>query len=188
MRKSLAHVLLLCLGGGVLLGAAGPAVVWLDVPFVKQEKNGCGAASIALVMQYWQRQQGRAALSTPDAAEIQKTLFSARARGIYASEMESYLRRQGYRTFAFAGQLDDLAAHLAKGRPLIAGLQPGSRAPLHYVVIVGIDPAKRIILLNDPAERKLLQRDFDTFEKEWRGTSHWTLLAVPSSGDEKPAS
>jgi len=28
------------------------ARVWLDVPFVKQEKDGCGAASIAMVMQY----------------------------------------------------------------------------------------------------------------------------------------
>ena len=37
------------------------AGVWLDVPFVKQEKDGCGAASIAMVMQYWQAQQGQPA-------------------------------------------------------------------------------------------------------------------------------
>lgn len=187
MRKSLAHILLLCLGACALVCAAEPAAMWLDVPFVKQEKNGCGAASIVMVMQYWQRQQGRAPVSVPDAAEIQRSLHSASAHGIYASEMENYLRRQGYRTFAFAGQLDDLAAHLAKGRPLIVGLEPARGAPLHYVVIAGIDPAKRVVLLNDPAERKLLQRDFDTFEKEWRGTGHWTLLAVPASGDEKSA-
>ncbi len=38
---------------GSLLAADLPGV-WLDVPFVKQEKDGCGAASIAMVMQYWQ--------------------------------------------------------------------------------------------------------------------------------------
>ena len=27
--------------------------IWLDVPFVPQEKNGCGAAVIAMVMDYW---------------------------------------------------------------------------------------------------------------------------------------
>ena len=51
----------------VLFGVCGslPAAdlpgVWLDVPFVKQEKDGCGAASIAMVMQYWQAQQGQPA-------------------------------------------------------------------------------------------------------------------------------
>ncbi|HMK22653.1 MAG TPA: hypothetical protein VK466_09985, partial [Terriglobales bacterium] len=65
--------------------------------------------------------------------------------------------------------------------------EPGRGTPLHYVVVAGIDAEHRVVLLNDPAERKLLQRDFDTFEKEWRGTGHWTLLAVPSSGDEKSA-
>jgi len=166
--------------------AAAPAAVWLDVPFVKQGKNGCGAASIAMVMQYWQRQQGRGA-EAADAREIQKALYSADAHGIYASEMENYLRRSGYRTFAFEGKMDDLATHLGKGRPLIAALEPGRGTPLHYVVVAGIDAEHRVVLLNDPAERKLLQRDFDTFEKEWRGTGHWTLLAVPSSGDEKSA-
>src|ERR1700733_7458123 len=41
-------------------GAAGSggAGVWLDVPFVKQDKNACGAASIAMVMRYWQQQDG----------------------------------------------------------------------------------------------------------------------------------
>jgi ABC-type bacteriocin/lantibiotic exporter with double-glycine peptidase domain len=170
-----------------LVCAAQPTAVWVDVPFVKQEKNGCGAASIAMVMQYWQRQQGHSTDAASEEAVIQKALYSAQAHGIYASDLESYLRQNGYRTFAFAGQMSDLATHLAKGRPLIAGLEPVRGAPLHYVVITGIDPEKRVVLLNDPAERKLLQRDFESFEKEWRGTGHWTLLAVPSSGDDKSA-
>ncbi len=36
---------------GILM-AADPAGIWLDVPFIAQEKDGCGAASIAMVMQY----------------------------------------------------------------------------------------------------------------------------------------
>jgi len=187
VHRRLVKIVLVTLAACALVCAAEPAAVWLDVPFVQQEKNGCGAASIAMVMQYWQRQQGQAAVFVPDAAEIQKALHSARTHGIYASEMESYLRQHGYRTFAFAGQMEDLAAHLAKGRPLIVGLEPRHGAPLHYVVVAGLHPIKRVVLLNDPAERKLLQRDFDTFEKEWRGTGHWTLLAVPSPGDEKSA-
>jgi ABC-type bacteriocin/lantibiotic exporter with double-glycine peptidase domain len=187
VRNRIRDILLVVLGSCALVCAGEQTAVWLDVPFVKQEKNGCGAASIAMVMQYWQRQQGQSANASSDAAEIQKTLYSAGAHGIYASEMERYFREQGYQTFAFAGQMEDLAAHLGKGRPLIAGLEPGRRAPLHYVVVVGIDPGEHVVLLNDPAQRKLLKRDFDTFQKEWRGTSHWTLLAVPSSSDKPSA-
>ena len=50
--------------------------VWLDVPFVRQEKDGCGAASIAMVMQYWQRQRAVAGASS-DAAQIQHALYSS---------------------------------------------------------------------------------------------------------------
>jgi hypothetical protein len=47
--------------------------------------------------------------------------------------------------------------------------------------VTGIDPEHNLVLLNDPAERKLLKQEIAGFEKEWKGTAHWTLLAVPQS-------
>lgn len=173
--KSVLGVLVLSL----MVHASGMPGVWLDVPFIKQEKNGCGAASIAMVMQYWQRQQPNA-LVIPDTSEIQKTLYSAEAKGIFASEMEHYFKEHGFRVFAFAGQLEDLQQHLSKGRPLIVALKPstGSRA-LHYVVIAGLDSGAGLVLKNDPAERKLLKQSFEDFKHEWQVTGNWTLLAIP---------
>ena len=150
--------------------------VWLDVPFVRQEKDGCGAASIAMVMQYWQRQRGKPL--TVDPEEIQRALYTPRAHGIYASAMGRYLQQHGFRTFAFAGRWEDLKNHLMKGRPLIVALKPG-RGEIHYVVVVGLDEAQSVVLKNDPAERKLLKQDRSYFEKEWKAAGHWTLLAVP---------
>jgi hypothetical protein len=46
-------------------------------------------------------------------------------------------------------------------------------------VVAGIDWEKGIVLLNDPAQRKLLKQDRDGFEKQWRFTGKWTLLALP---------
>jgi len=180
MPRSLVRiaVVVVCLCGFVL--AAHPAGVWLDVPFVKQEKNGCGAASIAMVMQFWQRQQGLPPASS-DAAQIQRTLYSSSAHGIYASDLERYLDKSGFRTFAFAGTGEDLRQHLEKGRPLIVALQPTGRVPLHYVVVTGLDTEQNLILLNDPAERKLRKQEMASFEKEWSNAGHWTLLAVPRS-------
>src|SRR6266404_7116974 len=118
LRRTARLVGCLCLCGGLF--AAEPSGVWLDVPFVKQDKNACGAASIAMVMQYWQRQLGT--LPSGDAEEIQRALYSPQARGIYASAMERYLQQRGFRTVAFRGEWKDLKEHLEKGRPLIVSL------------------------------------------------------------------
>jgi len=168
---------------GVLFAAEQPGL-WLDVPFVKQEKNGCGAASIAMVMQYWHRQQGSA--PSDDAEQIQRALYSRKAHGAYASAMERYFEQHGFRTFAFRGEWNDLREHLEKGRPLIVALNTG-HGNLHYVVVTGLDWQNGVVLKNDPAERKLLKQERSDFEKEWKAAGSWTLLAVPQQGERLPS-
>jgi ABC-type bacteriocin/lantibiotic exporter with double-glycine peptidase domain len=164
---------------GVLLAADLPGV-WLDVPFVKQEKDGCGAASIAMVMQYWQREEGNASGQDSDAIQIQRSLYSAKAHGIYASDMERYFREKGFRTFTIRGEWEDLKQHLDKGRPLIVALRPaGGGVALHYVVVTGLDQEQHVVMVNDPAQRKLLKLDLPGFEREWSAAGKWTLLALP---------
>jgi ABC-type bacteriocin/lantibiotic exporter with double-glycine peptidase domain len=175
-------IIVMVLGVAGVLFAADPSGIWLDVPFVKQEKDGCGAASIAMVMQYWQLQKRRSGNPTAEAAQIQRALHSDAAHGIYASDMERYFQQNGYATFVFAGGWPDLKQHLEKGRPLIAALKPGSRVPLHYVVVAGLDQDRQLVLLNDPAQRKLLKEDRSRFEREWKDAGGWTLLALPQAG------
>ena len=169
-------ILLLCLCGVVF--AAEPAAIWLDVPFVKQTKDGCGAASVAMVLQYWANQQHNVATKQADPDAIFRALYSPEAHGIYASKLEAYLRQNGFRTFALHGEWADLRQHLQKGRPLIVALKP-DRGELHYVVVAGLDEQLNLIMLNDPAQRKLLKTGRAGFEKEWSGTQNWMLLAVP---------
>jgi ABC-type bacteriocin/lantibiotic exporter with double-glycine peptidase domain len=152
--------------------------VLLDVPFVHQDKNGCGAASIAMVMDYWQREFNQR--SNADAGQIQRALYSPQAHGIYASDLQKYLNDHGYRTFAIRGSWSDLEEQLRKGRPLIVALKTG-RDDFHFVVVAGVDSQQNLVLKNDPAERKLLKQDRVSFEKEWNATENWTLLAVPRS-------
>lgn len=181
MCSRTARTLLVLLGICGLLRAADAPGVWLDVPFVKQEKDACGAASIAMVMQYWRRQQGRPADDNAGAIQIQRALYSSRARGIYASDMERYFQQNGFRTFAIRGEWSDLRQHLEKGRPLIVALKPSLHGPLHYVVVSGLDGDNRIALVNDPAQRKLFKQDRSSFEREWSAAGKWTLLAVPQT-------
>ena len=172
-------IILVCLGVGGVLSAADLPGVWLDVPFVKQEKDGCGAASIAMVMQYWEAQQGQNVRDASDAIQIQRALYSAKAHGIYASDMERYFQEQGFRTFTIRGEWEDLKQHLDRGRPLIVALRPSSGGTLHYVVVTGLGPDT--VTVNDPAQRKLLQQERPTFEREWSAAEKWTLLAVPKA-------
>lgn len=155
--------------------------IWIDVPFVQQEREGCGAAVISMVMQYWQQQAKLPMTAAADPDLILHALHSDAAHGVYASDMVSYFERNGYRAFAFTGERADLEHHLAQGRPLIVALKPGSGVPLHYVAVVGLDPEHRLVLLNDPAQRKLLKEDSARFEKEWKAAGYWTLLALPEA-------
>ena len=155
--------------------------IWLDVPFVHQPAEGCGAASIAMVMQYWAGQLKAQAREDSDVAAIQRTLYSQKDHGIRADAMQRYLTEHGFRVFAINGTWSDLEEHLRKGRPLIAAIRPEGQQQLHYVVVDGLDPARGLVMMNDPGERKLLTEERARFEKDWSATHNWLLLAVPAS-------
>ena len=176
---------LLCLLAFVFAGSVhaqtqGIPGIWLDVPFIKQSEDGCGSASIAMLLQYWTAHGAAINPVRSDANTIQTKLYSRKARGIFASDLESYLKDSGFRTFSYAGTWEDLHEHLLKGRPLIIGIQPGRRsAPYHYVVVTGMDWEHPAIFVNDPARGKLLRIERAEFEKEWQPLRNWLLLAVP---------
>jgi ABC-type bacteriocin/lantibiotic exporter with double-glycine peptidase domain len=156
--------------------------VWIDVPFVHQPREGCGAASLLMVMEYWAQQQGGSVAGLhSDVAAIQHQLYVPREHGIPASSMVEYLRAQGFEVFALSGRWSDLETQLKKGRPLIVALRPAGQRELHYVVVDGIDPGRGLVMMNDPAERKLLSQERAGFEKDWSATQNWMLLAVPVS-------
>lgn len=154
--------------------------LWLDVPYVKQSEDGCGSAAISMVLQYWNAHGAPVSLERANAATIQKQLYSRKARGIYASDMENYLKGLGFRVFPLNGEWTDLQEQLTKGRPVIVSLQPGNaKSPLHYVVVSGIDWQNGAVFLHDPARGKLLRVARPEFEKEWRPNRNWMLLALP---------
>jgi predicted double-glycine peptidase len=154
--------------------------VWLDVPYVKQNEDGCGSAAISMLLQYWNAHGAQVASQRADATAIQKQLYSRKARGIYASDIEAYLKDSGFRVFSFDGNWNDLEGQLKQGRPLIVSLQPGNaKVPLHYVVVAGIDWQSGAVFINDPARGRLLRIERTEFEKEWRPNRNWMLLALP---------
>jgi ABC-type bacteriocin/lantibiotic exporter with double-glycine peptidase domain len=170
--------LTLSLGPRVEAAPQEIAGVWLDVPFVKQSEDGCGSAAISMILQYWNAQGVRIHARRADAQAIQKQLYSPKARGIFASDIENYLKGSGFQVFVLAGSWMDLEENLRQGRPLIVSLRPGGRSG-HYVVVTGIDWQHDAVFIHDPARGKLLRVERAEFEKQWRSNRNWMLLAVP---------
>jgi predicted double-glycine peptidase len=153
---------------------------WLSVPYVEQVRAGCGSAAVTMVMQYWAQQMPALRLAAPDTGRLD-TLLPANANGIKGADLKRFLEKNGFDAFVFDGEMSDLEHHFEKGRPVIVCLAPrGSRGPLHYAVVVGVN--KETVWLNDSARGKLFTEDRERFRKEWDGTAHWALLAVPRFG------
>ncbi|MCU1292158.1 MAG: peptidase family [Bryobacterales bacterium] len=151
---------------------------WLDVPFVQQVKAGCGSAAVAMVVEYWARQVKGLDSAASDAERIDKLLPASDPKGIKGAALRAYLQEHGFNGYIFTGEQSDLQHHLEKGRPVIVCIAPkGLGAPLHYVVIVGMESAD--VWMNDPARGKLFHEDLPRFLAEWKDTGNWALLAVP---------
>src|SRR3979490_2121078 len=93
-------LLLLCLGPSAPTGPQGGAGIWLDVPYVKQAEDGCGSAVISMVIEYWNAHGAEIDSQRADVTAIQKQLYSRKARGIFASDMQAYFKNSGFRVFA----------------------------------------------------------------------------------------
>lgn len=156
---------------------------WLDVPFIRQTKAGCGAAAVAMLVEYWAREYPKLSAAAADSERINE-LLPASAKGIKGRELKRYLEDRGFSAYVFDGELKDLRQHFEKGRPVVVclGLK-GSSAPLHYAVVVGID--SDAVWLNDSARGKLVREEIARFERAWRVTGNWALLAVPRLGSSK---
>ncbi len=180
MSRVLPRMCLVAVVSVCFLAATAQESAWIDVPFVAQPENGCGAAVISMALQYWGKHGAVFPSHAADVRTIQSELYSPSEHGIKASAMTGYFAELGFSAFPFRGDSTDLQDHLEKGRPLIVALRESkfSRV-LHYVVVVGIGPRENVVIVNDPARRKLLKMDAKEFQQSWAAAENWTLLVVP---------
>ena len=155
--------------------AADPG--WLvvsGVPLVRQPgSSDCGAAALAMVLGYWSQPTSVQEIDARDA--------TAAAKGWKAGQLRDLAREKGLRAFVVSGRLADLTTEVGQGRPVIVGLvqrygKDQTRA--HYQVVIGVHPAKRLILTLDPAAG-WRQDTLEGFAREWIPTQQVTLVFLP---------
>ena len=142
----------------------------LDVPFVPQGKDTCGAAALAMVLRYWGQDVGH--------DEIAAELLEPELHGIAGSRLAAFASARGMTAVAHAGDLGHLRGHVGKGRPLIVAWAMGG-GRYHDVVVTGFDDASREVIVHDPARGASRRVDVALFERRWARAGRWTLLVAP---------
>lgn len=161
-----------------IMVASTSAPEHLHVPFVQQKENGCGAATVAMVAQYWEAQSDKPGKS-PSPEKIYQDLYDPERKGILLAEMKRYLQDLGLHAFTIRGEWTDLEQHINKGRPIIVGLKDGRAKRIHFAVVLGADD--KYVWLNDPTRKKESRQKQSKFVKQWASADRWMLLTSPSS-------
>ncbi len=143
------------------------------------ERNYCGPACLAMVLNFWER--GRRF----DQKTIATEIYDAEAQASYNSEMVLYPRARGFQAWSFQGDLGTLRSLLLAGIPAVVLTRPVKQIGKgHYRVVVGIDDERRQVVFHDPFFGPLRAMRFKDFLKVWelgpdRNRCRWTMAVVP---------
>jgi len=131
-----------------------------------------------MVMQYWLGRGAALERAAADTDRVFRELFRPELHGIEGTSMQNYLRRNGFAAFIIPGEPSDLAAQLAKGRPLVVCLQM-SATRMHYVVVVGQAAPGGTVRIHDPQRGPNLSMEWKEFAAAWKAAGYWLLVAAP---------
>jgi len=165
-----------------LLAGRSPGRYINGVPFIPQEDNYCGPASLAMVLRHWGE--------PVDQDEIGRELYIKSVQGTLNFDLQFYARRRGYRAESFEGTLERVKTEIDRGRPLIV-FQDQGVGPLafpHFFVVIGYDDARELIVAHSGVtENRLIP--YREFLWTWGKKGNWTLRILPKSqqsGEREP--
>jgi len=151
------------------LAMAGAARTLLDVPIVKQARERCGPAALAMVLRYYGA--APAALREADGA------YDPVLRGSLITDLAGAARRAGYEAAVATLTPDSLIDLLNDGVPPILLYQNG-RGPItvgHFGVVTGWDATQASFTLHDGGARPRVTRRADLV-KRWETAGSLALI------------
>jgi ABC-type bacteriocin/lantibiotic exporter with double-glycine peptidase domain len=139
------------------------------VPLVLQrDRYDCGAAATSMVLAFWRRPE--------TVAELRAESGVPKDRGLTAGWLRDHLRERGLAAYLVEGTVDDLAAELDAGHPVMVGVVRGKLA--HYQVVIGLDRRRGVLVVMDSIGG-WLEMPIATFERTWTPARKLTLVAFP---------
>ena len=142
-----------------------------NVPFINQEINHCGPATLAMVMKANHYDVGAKALA--------EQMFTPKSNGTFKMDMVSAVRRQGMLGVSVK-DLKDLLTEIQAGHPVIVFQNLGFdwMPNWHYAVAIGYDLDGPDIYLHS-GDDKNKKVDLRYFERSWAKGGHWGLVVLP---------
>ena len=126
MKRIIATLLILLASNALALEIEG-------VPFVKQDSQFCGPASLASVMTFH---------GFPvDQKTIGAAVYSEKLQGALITDLERYARQKGFETKSGRGTAAEIKAEIDRKRPVIVLVDLGFwvLSKPHYLVVFGYD-------------------------------------------------
>ncbi len=117
----------------ILLASNALALEIEGVPFIRQDSQFCGPASLASVMTFYGVHE--------DQKKIGAAVYSEKLQGALITDLERYARQEGFETKSGQGTVDGVKTELDRGRPVIVLVDLGFWvvSKPHYLVVIGYD-------------------------------------------------
>jgi ABC-type bacteriocin/lantibiotic exporter with double-glycine peptidase domain len=151
-----------------ILFAANAFSAQIDgVPFVKQEREKCGPASLASVLAYY------GVPIQPDV--ISESTYNRKLKGSLITDLENYARRTGFITESGRGDMETLKKFIDNKKPVITLVDLGLwvLARPHYLVLFGYNEEGFIV---HDGENPSQIWSYPEFQRIWEKAGHTYLL------------
>jgi ABC-type bacteriocin/lantibiotic exporter with double-glycine peptidase domain len=157
----------------LLLASNALALEIEGVPFIRQDSQFCGPASLASVMTF----HGVLA----DQKTIGAAVYSEKLQGALITDLERYARQKGFETRSGQGNAEELKTALDRRRPVIVLVDLGFWvvSKPHYLVVFGYDSEG--FTAHDGFEATKRYR-YDEFREIWGKMGNAYLLVYRDEG------
>ncbi len=142
-----------------------------EVPFIAQDRDQCGPASLAMAL--------RASGAAVGEEDVRPLVFVPGRHGSLAPELPAAARRMGRLAVLLEPRLDALVREVDGGNPVIVLQNLGlSVFPVwHFAVVVGYDlPHDLVFLHSGPSAASPMS--LETFERTWSRADRWAMLVM----------
>lgn len=142
------------------------------VPFVSQEPDFCGPATLAMIFNFWGLRVTQ--------EEIADEIYSPKLKGTLSIEMALYAMQKGFEADVYSATLEDLKTKIRAGFPLIVSHREKPEKELvHYLVVFGFDDDKKIIFVHS-GKKQHMTMGYQTFLTYWRLADNLTFFIRPN--------
>ena len=134
-----------------------PDQAYISVPYIEQNENYCGPASLAMVLGYYGEEVSQEVLGEGIVGELGVTTRSLSAKA------EEY----GFKVDVYSCRIETLLYYVSKDVPVIARIVNSTSTNGHFVTVIGYDLVSKMIYLNDPAIYNNVELKISEFVDVW---------------------